>query len=48
MDRGTAGAEAPKQEGAGGSEGITSRLVGFGKGGHEQMTRGESWRDGQT
>ena len=46
--RGTADIEAPKQDGAGGSAGITSQLVLFGKGEYEKVTRRESWKDGQT
>ena len=48
MYRGTADLEAPKQDGAGGSAGITSQLVLFGKGEYEKVTRRESWKDGQT
>lgn len=48
MDRGTADTEAPKQDRAEGRAEITSQLVVFGKGEYEQLTRHESWKDGQT
>jgi len=48
VDRGTADTEAPQQDRAEGSAEITNQSVVFGKGEYEQLTRRESWKDGQT